>query len=92
LSIIQAFLGQFNTQLKTATESLTIEPEIVPYMIEDEQAKVDLLKTANGNKPIVSQKTTVEQLGWVNDSNAEYEQIIKEQESEKATDLFNPTD
>jgi hypothetical protein len=88
LSIIQAFLGQFNTQLKTATESLTIEPEIVPYMIEDEQAKVDLLKTANGNKPIVSQKTTVEQLGWVNDSNAEYEQIIKEQESEKVTDIF----
>jgi SPP1 family phage portal protein len=79
LSIIQAYIGQFCTQLSEAAKSLSIEPEIVPYMIEDEQAKVDLLLSANGGKPIASQKTTVEQSGWVSDSAAEYEQILKEE-------------
>ncbi|KAA6303144.1 MAG: hypothetical protein EZS26_000747 [Candidatus Ordinivivax streblomastigis] len=92
LSIIQAYLGQFKTDLKAACESLTIEPEIVPYMIEDEQAKVDLLKAANGNKAIASQKTTVGQLGWVNDSNAEYDQILKEESANSVADIFNPTE
>jgi SPP1 family phage portal protein len=91
ISIIQSYIGQFNTQLQTACESLTIEPEIVPYMIEDEQAKVTMLTDANGGKPIVSQKTAIQQLGWVSDSEAEYEQILREQEAGKA-DIFNPTE
>jgi SPP1 family phage portal protein len=91
LSVIQAYIGQFNTQLKTASERLTIEPEIVPYMIEDEQAKVDLLVAANGGKSVASQKTTVEQLGWVNDSDAEYKQILKEKSESAYQDVMEPT-
>ena len=91
LSVIQAYIGQFNTQLKAAAESLTVEPEIVPYMIEDEKAKVDLLLSANGGKAVVSQKTAVEQLGWVNDSNAEYEQILKEEAASAYRDVTDPT-
>jgi SPP1 family phage portal protein len=91
LSIIQSYLAPFNTGLKAACESLTIEPEIVPYMIEDEQAKVDLLLSANGGKAVASQKTTVEQLGWVNDSEAEYEQILNEESASSYKDVTEPT-
>jgi SPP1 family phage portal protein len=91
LSIIQAYIAQFNTGLKAACESLTIEPEIVPYMIEDEKANVDLLLAANGGKAVASQKTTVQQLGWVNDSDSEYEQILNEESASAYTDLTEPT-
>ena len=91
LSIIQAYLAQFKTELKAACESLTIEPEIVPYMIDDEMAKVKLLQEANGGKPIASQKLTVQQLGWVEDSDAEYEQILKEENASAYVDVTEPT-
>lgn len=91
LSVIQAYIAQLNTGLKAACESLTIEPEIVPYMIEDEKAKVDLLLAANGGKPISSQKATVQQLGWVNDSDAEYEQILDEETALAYKDVTEPT-
>jgi SPP1 family phage portal protein len=91
LSIIQAYIAQLNAKLSGACQSLTIEPEIVPYMIEDELAKVELLKQANGGKALVSQKTTVQQLGWTNDSEAEYQQILNEEAASQYSDVGNPT-
>lgn len=94
ISIIQAYLGEMNSkdkEFKTACESLTIEPEIVPFMIEDEKAKVDLLVAANGGKPVASQKTTVQQLGWVNDTEAEYDLIQDESTLSSYVDSMNPT-
>jgi hypothetical protein len=91
LSVIQAYIAQFNTGLKTACESLTIEPEIVPYMIEDEKAKVDLLQAANGGKAVASQKTTVQQLGWTNDADEEYQQILNEETASAYKDVTEPT-
>lgn len=91
LSVIQSYLALFNTKLKTACQSLTIEPEIVPFMIEDEKAKVDLLVAANGGKPVASQKTTVQQLSWVNDTEAEYEQIQEEAALSSYSNVFEPT-
>lgn len=61
-----------------ACGSLIIEPEIVPFMIEDEAANVNLLLSATGQKAICSRKTAVQQLGWVNDTDAEIEQIEAE--------------
>ncbi|MDR2652253.1 MAG: phage portal protein [Prevotellaceae bacterium] len=91
LNIIKAYISQFNTQLSEACETLSIEPEIVPYMIEDEQAKVDLLITANGGKAVASQKTTVQQLGWVADAEAEYDQILSEEAANSSADITEPT-
>jgi SPP1 family phage portal protein len=92
LSVIQAYIAQFNTGLKAACESLTIEPEIVPYMIEDKRAKVDLLQAANGGKAVASQKTTIQQLGWVDDYEAEYEQILNEESASAYKDVTEPTE
>ncbi|MDR2009942.1 MAG: phage portal protein [Bacteroidales bacterium] len=94
LSVVQAYLSEMNTkdkEFKTACQSLTIEPEIVPFMIEDEKAKVDLLVAANGGKPVASQKTTTQLLGWVNDTEAEYEQILHEEGFSSYSDINEPT-
>jgi SPP1 family phage portal protein len=94
LSVVQAYLSEMNTkdkEFKTACQTLTIEPEIVPFMIEDEKAKVDLLVAANGGKPVASQKTTTQLLGWVNDTEAEYEQILHEEGLSSYSDINEPT-
>ena len=94
LSIIQAFLAKMNAKdsaFAAACESLTIEPEIVPFMIDDEQAQVNLLMSATGQKAIVSRKTAVQQLGWVNDTEAELEQIEAEENPSLYSDIMEPT-
>ena len=90
LSIIQAFLKQMNIankQFAAACDSLIIEPEIVPYMIEDEASKVNLLLAATGQKAISSRKTAVQTLGWVNDSEAEIAQIEAEENAVGYADI-----
>ena len=94
LSVIQAFLSQMNAKDKdfvAACGSLIIEPEIIPYMIEDETANVNLLLSATGQKAICSRKTAVQQLGWVNDTDAEIEQIEAEENAASYGDIYEPT-
>lgn len=78
LSVIQAYLAQMNTadqEFVQACTTLTIEPMIKPYMIEDDASKVNVLLAANGSNAICSQKTAVQKLGWVKDADAEIDQI-----------------
>lgn len=94
LSVIQAFLAQMNAKDKAfvdACGSLVIEPEIVPFMIEDEAANVNLLLSATGQKAICSRKTAVQQLGWVNDTDAEIEQIETEESAASYSSIYEPT-
>ena len=94
ISIVQAFLSVMNTkdaEFRAACQSLTIEPEIAPYMIEDERAKVDLLVAANGGKPVISQKTSIQQLGWVDNTEAEYDLIQEENTVKSYMDITEPT-
>ncbi len=94
LSVIQAYLKQLNAKdapFAIACDSLTIEPEIEPYMLDDEAAQVNTLLAATGQKAIASRKTAVQQLGWVNDTDAEIEQIQQEENPGLVADLFEPT-
>lgn len=94
INVIQAFLEKMNAKDKDfgdACQSLTIEPEIVPFMIEDEKAKVDLYLAATGQKAICSRKTAVQQLGWVNDTDSELEQIEAEEAVGAYSDVMEPT-
>jgi hypothetical protein len=68
-----------------------IEPEIVPYMIEDEASKINAIMAATGQKAIMSRKTGVEALNYVNDTNAELERIEAEGAAESMTNLLEPT-
>lgn len=94
ISIIQAFLKQMGTKEKDfadACDSLTIEPEITPFMIEDEAGTVNLLTAATGNKAIISRKTAVQTLGWVNDVEAEIEEIESEESAGSFADVMEPS-
>lgn len=80
ISVIKAFLKKMNPDQRfvEACDTLIVEPEIVPYMIEDEQSKINMLMAANGNRAIASREATIQLLGWTNDVKAEMERIQAE--------------
>ena len=44
-------------------DALPVENIITPYRITDEKERVERLMTANGNKPIMSQRESIEEYG-----------------------------
>jgi len=79
INVVLAFLAQINTKLAKTIQKIDIKHEIIPYMIEDQKANIDLLISANNGKPLVSQKTSISLAGLVNDVDTEWEQIQKEE-------------
>lgn len=77
-NILKAYIGVMNTGLKTAADSLDLEPEITPYMIQDEKELIEMLSTATGQKQILSRKSAINILGWTDDVDAEMKEIDDE--------------
>lgn len=86
-SVVKAFLEKFNTGLKTELDTLEMENEVVPFMVDDYADKLEFIMTATGNKSVLSQKTGVKMSGLVDDVEEEYKNI----QSEERVSLFEPT-
>ncbi|MFS0489899.1 phage portal protein [Leadbetterella byssophila] len=94
-SVILSFLEKLNVKDKTfvdACRTISVEPEIRPYSITDEREQVEIALLASGNKPFVSQKTTIENMGWAKDAEAEYAQLKEEEKAEMYTSITEPTE
>ena len=91
INILKAFLGVAHNEWKEAADKLIVEPIITPYIIEDEQSKVNILTAANGGKSIASRRTTVQRLGWADDTDAEIDAIEAEENQENAFLQGEPT-
>lgn len=90
ISIILAFLQQLNVrdnQFVEACNNIMIEPEITPFMLEDDQAKVALLSSAVGGGAIASRKVAVTKLGWVKNVNQELSNIAEDEASAQVEDM-----
>ncbi len=68
-------------------ESLKVKNEITPYRIGDEKETIENLLLANGNKPIMSQRESIESYGKTDDVDQTMLQIADENKA----DLFEPT-
>lgn len=92
MSILKAYVGAFakNTGTKKEVSKVLIENVVTPYMIDDEADKLDIIMTATGNKPVLSQKTGVKMAGYSIDSEAEYNQIKSEEEVSNSFDILPP--
>ena len=80
-----------DNSLNETCKVIDIEPEIIPYMIDDEETKIQILATATGGKSILSQKTAVEQLNYTNDSEKEYELLKEEEQGLNILETLEPT-
>ena len=88
-SILKGFIGKLlEPNLDKIIGAIEIEPSIRPYMISDEKEHIETLMTANGNKAIISQKTSVKQSGLAIDPEEEFLLI---QEEEKAANTIDIT-
>lgn len=86
-NLLKAFLSLMNTSWKNIID-MELEPEIRPFIIEDEKQRVDVLIAANGGKPLISHKLSVKQAGLSEDPDADYETIIEERQNDNTMDIF----
>jgi len=87
-SIILSYLGLMDNANKSKYEELDISHEIRPYMIDDIKALIEELTTANGNKPLMSQLSSIQKAGFVEDAEKELETIRDEEQKASTVDLF----
>ncbi|WP_223559607.1 phage portal protein [Chryseobacterium lathyri] len=85
MSIVKSFLQLMNTSFRNS--DLDAEPVITPYIINNVGKFYEMLMTVNGNQPLFSQRTTMEQAG-VKNIDEEIEQIKSEQELKMSNDLL----
>lgn len=68
-------------------DALAVENVITPYTITDEKDTIENLMLANGNKPIISQRESISQLGWT----ADVDKTLEEITAEGMANAFEPT-
>ncbi len=68
-------------------DALPVSTEFTPFTIAAEKDTVENLLAANGGKPVVSQRESIEKLGWSND----VDQTLREIDEESMGDALNPT-
>lgn len=89
--IIKAILCHENAEWKPYQHSTTCVQVITPFIQNDRTTDINDYTKASGG-PVMAQKTAIEQLGMVDDPDAEVEQIQKEQaaeaESQRMVDVF----
>lgn len=90
VNIIKSYLKLLNTSLTDACNHLIIKPKVTPYIPIDETEEINKNLAANGNKPLISHKTSVRNAGLVQNPDAEYEQIQKEEEEANAHLMGEP--
>lgn len=78
INVVRAFMKKMYPSLASAIDSLQVEVVITPYQIRDEAERINNLSSATGGKPIMSQRTAVSNLGYVDDVDEELAQIAKE--------------
>lgn len=68
-------------------EALPVENIITPFTITDDKDTISNLVLANGNKPVVSQRESIELLGWSSDVDKTMQEIA----NESIASAFEPT-
>ena len=94
INVVKAFLKEANLKQEgwsEAADNLIVEPIITPYIIEDEQSKINILTAANGNKQIASRRATVQRLGWADNPDEEIKAIEAEEAGEASFIQGEPT-
>lgn len=81
-NVIKAFLKKLNTRWAYEVDNVGVEHVITPFIIEDEAAKLDYHMKANGNKPVESQRESIQRIG----KSANVEQTMKEIQAELAAE------
>ena len=86
LNVAKAFLKSVLPSHTDAIDALIVETKITPFSIGDQQEQINMLITANGGLPIMSQREAVEALGHSED----VDQTLREIAEQSQGNVFNP--
>ena len=86
INVVKAFMKKMYPSLAKDIDALAVEVVITPYQIQDEAEKVNIYTNATG-KQVMSQRTAIERLNYVDDVDAELALI----QQEEMTNLGEPT-
>ena len=79
VNVVKAFLKlALGEKFSDAVDALSVENEVTPYTITEEKDTINNLLSANGNKPLMSQRESIEQLGWSSDVDKTLQEITEE--------------
>ena len=78
VSVVKAFLATLRPDLADAIEALPVEVVITPYQITEQRDTITELLAANGNKPLISHRESIEQLGWSTNASDTLHEIQQE--------------
>jgi hypothetical protein len=79
VNVLKSFLKvMLPADYADAIDALKFDVEITPYTIDDEKERISNLALANGNKPMMSQRESVERLGYSNDVDKTMRELAEE--------------
>ena len=85
VNVVKAFMkAALGEAYHKDIDALQVETVITPYTINDEAETIKNLTTANGGKPIISQRESIEEYGHSSD----VDQTMKEIQEENQADAF----
>lgn len=87
-NVLKAYLSTMYPNLAAAFDALEVEHRITPYQINDESERLNNISTASGGKPFMSQRTAIKEGGFVDDVDAELEQIRSEEQADVTEPSF----
>ena len=89
MNVVKAFLkAALGESYAADIDALETEIIITPFSITDEKDTISNIMTANGNRPIISQREAIELLGWSDNPDKTLEEIRQE----SMYDVFEPTE
>lgn len=87
VNVIKAFLKTaLPVSYHADIDALPVEHEIKPYTISEEKDTIANLMTANGGKALITQRESVEALGW----SADVDKTMAELQAQESRDAFEP--
>ena len=79
VNVVKSFLKlALGEKYSDAIDALPVENVVTPYTITEEKDTINNLLSANGNKPLMSQRESIEQLGWSSDVDKTLQEITEE--------------
>lgn len=88
INVVKAFLKiALPEHYHKEIDALKVDVKITPFSITDTKEMVDMLMTANGGVPIMSQRESIEEFGHSDDVDKTLEEILLQ----GVEDAFNPT-
>ena len=92
-NVLKSYLALMNVGWKDSINELEVDHEIVPFVMNNDAAEVDILLKATAGEALMSQRTAIQRAGYVSSEevDTEIERIREEKSLTANLDLFEPT-